>query len=104
MLFQSQTLLNWFSLFESKLIYRKFLLDLDPRGLYYKTFYGHNFRKKLVFVLGNPFQHILMFACKAGAYLSEVPFGFQVLHSRVSLGSWPHPQTQGWKGLQRTTL
>ncbi len=39
---------------------------------------------------GRPFQHNLMFASKARAYLSEVRT-FQVLHSRVS--SWPYTVT-----------
>ncbi len=51
-----------------------------------------NFRNKLVFVHGKPFQPSPMLWGKAGAYLS------QVFYSRV--GSWPHSQTldQGRKG------
>jgi hypothetical protein len=46
-------------------------------GQCYKTFYG---RKLRLFIIsysvfpGNHFQPSLMFACKAGAYSSEVPF------------------------------
>ena len=43
-------------------------------GLYYKTFYGRNFRNKLVFAPGKPFQPSLMFAGKDRAYPSGVPF------------------------------
>jgi hypothetical protein len=34
-------------------------------GLYYKTFYDHNFHNKLVFVLEKPFQPSLMFVGEA---------------------------------------
>ncbi len=59
-----------------------FALSLDVSGikgwgLYYKTFYGHNLRISEInqgFVLGKPFQPSLMFAVKAGAYLTEAPF------------------------------
>ncbi len=47
------------------------------RSLYYKTFYGRNLR---IFVISYKvcpfpaFQPSLVFAGKAGAYLSEAPF------------------------------
>jgi hypothetical protein len=48
-------------------------------GLYYKTFYGRNFRNKLVFAPGKPFQPSLMFAGKVGACPSEEPSRFSTL-------------------------
>jgi hypothetical protein len=56
---------------------RKKKMESDYRGQCYKTFYGRKLRLFLiggVLVPGKPFQPSLMFADKAGAYLTEAPF------------------------------
>jgi hypothetical protein len=45
-------------------------------------------RKKLVFVIGDPFQPSLMVASKAGAYPTEALSGVP-----LKVGFWPFPQT-----------
>jgi hypothetical protein len=42
--------------------------DKQSRGLYHKTYYGHNLWISVVFVPPKPFQPSLVFAGKARAY------------------------------------
>jgi len=52
-----------------------------------------------VFVPGKPFQPCLVFAGKAGAYLSESPFKTPLYGRLLAL---PTNTRQGWKGLPGT--
>jgi hypothetical protein len=74
--------------------------NIGPNVIKLFTAVIYNVRNKLVFVPCKLFRPGLMFAGKAGVYLSA----FQVLYSR--LVSWPCPTNNklGWKCLTGQTL
>jgi hypothetical protein len=64
----------------------KYFYEIDPLGLYYKTFYGRNLYIFVMrmFIPGKPFHHSLMFVGKAGAYLSEPEMCFTQVGSGLT--------------------